>query len=208
MRFLISFILFVSGYIMMNRLNALIDYLLKVDKKTNDILFNIMGGCFMLSCFHQFGLSFTTFVVLLIVFNLLVIAKIDYLTMNIYLLSILLFMILTIGYCMIQHRCLQDMMYGAISVASMMLFFNVIIPESFGFGDIELMFVSGILLGFQNNILAMIIAICIAGTLSCLALFFHKISLKTQFPFAPYLTLGILLSLFYGQQLLDWYFMI
>lgn len=205
MRFLIDFILFIVGYGVMNWLNQYIDSLLKLDKKTNSFLYNISSGYLTILCFHKYDFSLTSIIILLIIFLLLVIAKIDYLTMNIYLSTIIILSLLVMCYCLLQKMSLIEMIMGAISVASIMLFFDIIIPSSFGFGDVELMFIAGMMLGFQKNILAMIIAIWTGGIYALYVYLFQHCQKRTHIAFAPYLVIGILISLFYGQDIIYWY---
>lgn len=205
MRLLIDLILFIVSYGVVRCLNQYIYDLLKLDKKTSSFLFNVSGGCLTVLCFHKYDFSLTTIIILLIIFLLLVIARIDYLTMNIYLLTIIILCVLVIFYCLMQKMSLIEIVKGALSVSSIMLFFDIIIPSSFGFGDIELMFVSGMMLGFQKNTLAMIIAIWIGGIYALYMYLFQHCQKKTHIAFAPCLIIGIFISLFYGQDIIYWY---
>lgn len=72
-----------------------------------------------------------------------------------------------------------------------------------GGGDIKLMAVCGLILGYKFIILGFILG-CIIG--SVIHLIRMKISNKDHIlAFGPYLAMGIVLSLLYGDQLLHWY---
>ena len=86
-----------------------------------------------------------------------------------------------------------------------MFIFNLIIPSSFGFGDIELIFVSGLLLGWKNNLLAGFIGIIIGGIYAGYLLLRHKVEADGHIAFGPFLVLGIITSLFYGTEIITWY---
>ena len=105
----------------------------------------------MIFCFYHFGLSFKMILIFLIVMNLIVIAIIDYNTMDIYLSTILSLLVLVITYRYLIGMNFVESAIAALLISLTMFIFNFFIPDSFGFGDIELMFVSGILLGIKRN---------------------------------------------------------
>lgn len=82
---------------------------------------------------------------------------------------------------------------------------NVLIAESFGGGDIKLMFVSGIALGWKYSLLAAFIGILLAGSYSIYLLVSKKINKKGHIAFGPYLSIGIFIALSYGSEIISWY---
>lgn len=72
-----------------------------------------------------------------------------------------------------------------------------------GGGDIKLMAAAGLLLGWKNIVLAMVIG-CITG--SCIHLFLMKAVKKDRvLAFGPYLSWGIAAVMLYGDRILNWY---
>jgi leader peptidase (prepilin peptidase)/N-methyltransferase len=72
-----------------------------------------------------------------------------------------------------------------------------------GDGDIKLMAATGLLLGWKLNFLALGIG-CIAGSV------IHLILMKIKkgeriFALGPYLSLGVYITMIYGEQLISWY---
>ena len=164
----------------------------------NHLVFECFGGCLMIFCFYHFGLF-------LIVMNLIVIAIIDYNTMDIYLSTILSLLVLVITYRYLIGMNFVESAIAALLISLTMFIFNFFIPDSFGFGDIELMFVSGILLGIKRNILAFCLGVIIAGLYVSYLLIFKKVDVKKHIAFAPFLVVGIVILLFYGNQIIMWY---
>ncbi len=77
--------------------------------------------------------------------------------------------------------------------------------EGLGFGDVKYAAAAGFLLGWQKFILAILIA-SIAGAIVMTILNRAKNSEKgTEHPFGPYLATGTLVSLFFGNQIIEWY---
>lgn len=75
-----------------------------------------------------------------------------------------------------------------------------------GFGDVKLAFSSGLILGWPDIALALIIAF-IAGSIVGIVLIFRKQkSMKDKVPFAPFLVFGFATVFFFGFQIVKWYF--
>lgn len=75
-------------------------------------------------------------------------------------------------------------------------------PIAMGFGDAKLAAVLGALLGWQLFLVALLAAIVLGAVIGLTARLFGG---GRQIPFGPYLVLGALISLFYGEALLSWY---
>lgn len=109
------------------------------------------------------------------------------------------FVHLIMNYRQIWNYCL-----GFISVsAGLFLLYCILKGNGIGGGDIKLMAVSGLLLGWKENILAFLLA-CILGSV------IHLLRMKIEkadhvLAFGPYLAAGIFVSLLWGESLVNWY---
>jgi len=76
--------------------------------------------------------------------------------------------------------------------------------ETLGFGDIKLMAVCGLIIGWQNILLSLFAGAIIG---SVVLLFAQKTSGEKgkEYPFAPFLASGVLLAMFWGEQIINWY---
>lgn len=72
-----------------------------------------------------------------------------------------------------------------------------------GGGDMKLMAASGLLIGWQLNILAFFIG-CILGSVIHLTLMATK-KVDRVLAFGPYLSMGIYIAMIWGEQLVSWY---
>lgn len=174
----------------------------------NHLLFECLGGLLFILCFHRFGLTLETVIVFLIVMVLIVIAIIDQQTMNIYLSTIISLLVLVIIYQSIVQMSLRDLFIGMLCVSMPMIIINLVIPSSFGLGDIELMAVSGLLLGWKNNLFAVSIAIVIGGVYAGYLLLSRKIRIGEHIAFGLFLVIGIIIALLYKTELTNWYLLI
>lgn len=79
--------------------------------------------------------------------------------------------------------------------------------RAMGFGDVKLAFAAGLLLGFPDMVLSMMLAFII-GAASGLALILlkKKTGLKDSVPFGPFIALGITLTFFFGYDIVNAYF--
>ena len=81
----------------------------------------------------------------------------------------------------------------------------VLKKEAIGGGDIKLMAMAGLIVGWRLIAVAYLIGI-IAGALISVILLATKIKQRgDEIPFGPFLSLGILVSIFFGAQLISWY---
>ena len=78
--------------------------------------------------------------------------------------------------------------------------------EVVGLGDVKLMAVLGLLLGWKNIIVAYLIAFIVAGLVLLIIKFAKKDKTKfKEYPFAPFLALGALIALYCGEIIVNAY---
>jgi len=75
-----------------------------------------------------------------------------------------------------------------------------------GFGDVKFSFLMGLTLGFSNLVLAFFLATIMGSIISLLLILLKKKTLKSEIPFGPFLVFGTWISLFFGEQILSFYF--
>ena len=76
--------------------------------------------------------------------------------------------------------------------------------DGLGFGDVELVAVAGLMLGAYKMLYALLIA-CVAGGLILLILTLVNKDKDKEYPFAPWLVSGILIAMFTGDFVINWY---
>jgi prepilin signal peptidase PulO-like enzyme (type II secretory pathway) len=75
--------------------------------------------------------------------------------------------------------------------------------DGMGGGDIKLAFVLGLFLGFPNIILALYLAFLTGAIVGIILILWKKKNLRnTSLPFGPFLILGALICLFFGNLIL------
>ena len=103
-----------------------------------------------------------------------------------------------------------DHLIGAVAGGGLFLivYFGALLSlkkEGLGFGDVKLAFVVGLLLGWQKFILTMLIA----SLSACFVIIPYRL-MKSQakdkeYPFGPFISVGVLIALLFGSEILTWY---
>lgn len=163
-----------------------------------------LNGILYLLIFHINGLNYDSIIFALTTSALIVLSLIDYRTyeippsVNIFILA------LGVIRVSLDYKHILSYMLGFISVSGFLFLIYIVTKgKGIGGGDIKLMASAGLLIGFPLILLAFVIG-CIVGS------FLHIIGMKVKgansvLAFGPYLSLGILAAILYGNQLITWY---
>ncbi|WP_334105172.1 A24 family peptidase [Muricomes intestini] len=104
---------------------------------------------------------------------------------------------------------LQDRVAGGTVVSGILLILSLIRPGCFGGGDIKLMAAAGILTGLNRNIWAFVLAVLLAGIHVCRKLLVplppDSKRRRESFAFGPFLCVGIIAAILFGDCLTDWF---
>ena len=77
-------------------------------------------------------------------------------------------------------------------------------PGALGFGDVTLATMMGAMLGFQRIFFALVLGILLAGVFGLLALASRRASRRTYFPYGPFLAIGGITTIIWGDQIYHW----
>lgn len=92
---------------------------------------------------------------------------------------------------------------GIFAISLPMLILVLFIPDAFGGGDIKLMAVAGFMLGWEHTLLAAFIGLLLGGAVAVVLL--AKKTPDKHMPFGPYLCIGIMTALLFGDIIIKWY---
>jgi len=99
-----------------------------------------------------------------------------------------------------------SMLIGGIGIfAFFALQFVISKGKWIGGGDLRLGALMGILLGWKLGLIALIAAYLFGSVVSIILLLKKKATRKSTIPFGPFLVIGIIIAIFYGNQILEWY---
>jgi leader peptidase (prepilin peptidase)/N-methyltransferase len=77
--------------------------------------------------------------------------------------------------------------------------------EALGLGDVKLLAMAGSLFGLFNVLLGLFIGSLLGSVSGFLLMAVKKLNQQKQIPFGPFLCLGIIIAVIWGEQMLDWY---
>ena len=77
--------------------------------------------------------------------------------------------------------------------------------KGMGGGDVKLGAFLGLGLGFPGGILATVLSFLIGAIFSLIAIILGRKKFGDHLPFGPFLVLGSLIALFWGEQIINWY---
>jgi len=118
---------------------------------------------------------------------------------------VILSTIASIAYLFEKHVPLTNHLYAGIgSLFFFLLLFVVTRGRGMGFGDVKFSFVLGFLLGFPSVIVALYIAFLTGALVSIILVVWRKLRFfGSTIPFGPFLVVSVIISLFWGDQILQ-----
>jgi leader peptidase (prepilin peptidase)/N-methyltransferase len=123
--------------------------------------------------------------------------------------SIVSIVLLVIGY--IPDRSSGSLLEAAIGGAAyfvVMLILALIVRGGLGFGDVKLAFLIGVFTGYLSLghvLVTGIGAFLIGGLVAAFLLVTRKSGRKDAIPFGPFMTSAAIMTIFFGQAIIDWY---
>lgn len=167
-------------------------------------LIEALNGVLWVICFAVLGTSPYAALACLLTSALLVVAVIDWRTMEIPLGTTITVAVLGGLAAALDYQNLSLHVIGLFAVSlPLYLVYLATRGRGIGGGDIKLMAGCGLFLGWKLIILSFFGG-CLIGTIIHLILMAAK-KAGRQLSFGPYLSLGVVLSLLFGEYLLNWY---
>lgn len=100
----------------------------------------------------------------------------------------------------------QDMLIGAF-IGGGFFFLQYIISRGrwIGGGDVRLGVLMGVILGWPNILFGLFISYILGAVCSLCLVAKNKKNMKSEVPFGIYLTMGIFITMFWGEKIVNWY---
>lgn len=171
----------------------------------HDTCLEIFGGLLSLFCLYHYGINIMALFVFCFGMLLLTISLIDLKIMIIPDCLVLSCFVIGMMSIPFMNLSLLDRIFGFFVISCPLYILNLFIPDCFGGGDIKLIAVCGLMLGWKLVLVGMFIAVIIAGCYAGYLMLTHKVDKKGHIAFGPYICFGMFVSLLYGNELLSWY---
>lgn len=171
-------------------------------------LIEFLTGLLFLSLYIVYGVSFELLKFMILIPFILVIGIIDLETTDVYFKTtlsgsisgiILLIIGNYLGFSYLEY------IYGAL-IGGGVISLIIILTGGMGWGDAEICFLCGLFLGMRMTLLMLFISFVIGGIIGAILIIFKKKSHKDYIPFGPFIALAALFCIFFGEEILAWYF--
>jgi prepilin signal peptidase PulO-like enzyme (type II secretory pathway) len=126
--------------------------------------------------------------------------------------------VLSLSFLVIGYRCIlmlagvhqaQDFAMALLAASLLLTFFLMLWygtgKMGFGFGDVKLVFPLALLMGWPNAFAGVFLAFLVGAVAGVGLLFMKKAPEDRLLPFGPFLVIGTLIALLWGDSLLRWY---
>lgn len=81
----------------------------------------------------------------------------------------------------------------------------ILITGGMGWGDAEICFLAGMYLGWKLTLVMLFLSVVLGGIIGLLLIATKKKSKKDYIPFGPYIALGAMIAMIWGDEILKWY---
>ena len=174
---------------------------------SRDLFVEITGGILAVICYFSYGIQLSSLITYLFFCVLTVVTLMDIDTMEIedachILIVLLAFVSLILG----KGPSLTERLIGLLCISTPMLFLSLVVEGAFGGGDIKLMAACGAFLGWKMTMVSAFFAFLLGGVFGLYLLAVKKKEGKDHFAFGPFLCFGMMIAVFYGNAVLNWYF--
>ena len=123
--------------------------------------------------------------------------------------SIISIALLVVGHFLdTSSGSLLDAAIGGAAYFSVMFLLALIVRGGLGFGDVKLAFLVGVFtgyLGLGHVLVAGFGSFLIGGLVAAFLLVTRKSGRKDAIPFGPFMTTAAILTVFFGQDVINWY---
>lgn len=154
--------------------------------------------------FYRYGLSYESLIGFLLTSLLIIIAMIDIDTMEIFDRFQIMLLVLALINLFISPLSLLEHFIGFF-IISIPFYIIAYLTGGIGGGDIKLIAIAGLLLGFKSTLVAFFIASILGGSMAIYLLLTKQKDRKSLIAFGPYLCMGIYIAYLYGNQIFAWY---
>lgn len=170
-------------------------------------LVELTGGIIFLLLFLFFGVSWSAIFYAIVFCLLLVVAVYDIKTQYVPERFVwIVLILLALGGSYFGRMSLLDTLIGALiggGILSLFVFFSK--EKWMGSGDIKIGIILGLMLGYPRIIPGLFLSFLLGSIVGIFYIILKKMDLKSALPFTPFLILAGMITLLYGNKIINWY---
>ncbi|WP_461206959.1 prepilin peptidase [Clostridium sp. DL1XJH146] len=170
-------------------------------------LIELFTGILFMLIFIKYGYSVDTLKYLILACFLIVIGFIDFNTTDVYLVTTLpafIIGVLFTGVHFFNDQLITTYYIGAFFGYAIIAFI-ILVTKGMGWGDAEILGVCGIFLGLKATILTFFLSVVLGAIIGVILIATKVKGRKDYIPFGPYIALAAFVSMFLGNELINWY---
>jgi len=166
----------------------------------------LLTGFLFLSAYLKFGLNIKLIFMLILLSSLIVISFIDYKFMIIPNVITYPGVIIGLLYAIIfEYINIINSLLGIFIPAFLLLIIALIFRGGMGIGDIKLVAMLGAFLGYKYTLAAIFIGSVFGSIIGLTLMSLGILKKKSRIPFGPFICIGAVLMIFYGDYLISFY---
>jgi leader peptidase (prepilin peptidase) / N-methyltransferase len=174
-------------------------------------LIEILTSLLFLLLYYYYGYTIQT-LLLIILFSIVIVITFIDIDIQIIPNKLLVLGIIPVSIYIVLYG-LNDILgylFGAFGLSALFLLISYLgkifyQEDSMGMGDVKYAFLIGLLLGWKNGILALGISFIFAAVIIVALFIQKKLKSRQKIPFGPFMSLGLLISLIWGDKIIEWY---
>lgn len=171
-------------------------------------IIEIVNAIFYLLIFNKYGLSPYTIKFCILASLLIVIGVIDYKTQYVYRSTTVFGGIIAVIFIINEYFFYKseviNLILGGI-IGFLIIGLIVFTTKGMGEGDIEIAIICGLFIGIKYILLSLFLAIIIGGIVGIIILTLNLKKLKDRIAFGPFIAIGVLISILYGEKIIEIY---
>jgi leader peptidase (prepilin peptidase)/N-methyltransferase len=167
-------------------------------------LAEIISGTLLLLLFHNYGITVESVTLYFLIITSIFITYADIKKMIIPDLLIIFFIINALISVLYSGIGMTNL-YGALFLGGIFLIILLIFPGGFGGGDMKYGAAIGFFCGFSLSVIVLEAALISGSLFGVVFAFITGKGLRIRLPFAPFLTFGFIIALFFGIDLINMY---
>lgn len=167
----------------------------------------LITGALFLALYIKFGLTFELIKFVIFISFLIVIGIIDLETTDVYLKTTLSGIVTGIIFIIIGHFYgleILTYLYGGL-LGGGLISLIILVTHGMGWGDAEICLLAGVFLGLKLTLVMLFLSFVLGGIIGVLLIVTKKKSRKDYIPFGPFIALGAIGAVLFGQMIINLY---
>jgi leader peptidase (prepilin peptidase) / N-methyltransferase len=167
----------------------------------------LMTGVIYAALYMTYGFSFVFLKYIVLSSFLIVIGMIDFDTTDVYFATTISGIVAGIVFAAVGYFIgygIMQYIWGAL-LGGGVITAIILLTRGMGWGDVEICLLCGVFIGFKLTVVTLFFSFIFGGFIGALLIITKKKSRKDYIPFGPYIALGAIVAILYGEKIVAWY---